>query len=136
MQAFLFRRARQFVETHRGAVLYSAQGDCTGAQVRFNIQGLAGGRRIFRSGNTGVELLVQRAWVYGFDGDRPLCFPVWREPLHIPSTGSWYYFAAMIAHFPLLRSLKNTGLVLSHYSFDRAGFASITRLLELHHPTA
>ena len=31
---------------------------------------------------------------------------------------------------PLLRSLKPEGVVITHYAFDRAGFAALSRLLE------
>ena len=77
-----------------------------------------------------MELMVQRGFVYGFDGDRTRCFLVWVPPLATPSTSAWHYFAGVTGLLPLLRSLKPEGVVITHYAFDRAGFAALSRLLE------
>ena len=130
LEAFLRERARAFCSTHAGLVLYSGQGDCTPTVVRTAARCVVGGTRVHRSGVAGVELMVQRGFVDGFDGDRTRCFPVWVPPLATPSTSAWHYFAGVTGLLPLLRSLKPEGVVITHYAFDRAGFAALSRPLE------
>lgn len=127
------QRALRFVQQHRGPTLYSAQGDCTPATVPINYVGYIGSRRVTRTGHSGVELLVQRAFIYGIVDGVEVVFPVWRELVHTESTSSWQYFAAIHALFPMIRPLKLDGLIVHHYTFVRAGFTAISRLLEQHH---
>ena len=87
--AFLKDRARAFCVSCPGPLLYSGQGDCTPTVVRHAARCTVGGKLVHRSGAAGVELMVQRGYVYGFDDGEARCVPVWVPPLATPSTSAW-----------------------------------------------
>ena len=129
---FLWRRARDFLKRSVGPVLHYAQLDCTpaSAPLRCRVDTPVG--TITRCGEETVEVLLQKAWIYGTltkDGELQ-CLPLFRDPQLTDSTDHWHYATAATNHFEDLLQHKPKDIVCRAWCLDEAAFESTTRVLE------
>ena len=129
-KAFLWRKAREFVKTTVGPVMYYMQLDCTPTSARFQCSAETACGRVVRNGEQTVELMLQRAWVYGTTSfHRPIeCRVMFREPRITESTSSWHYAMAATEYCTPLREMLKKGIVMNVECLDEAGFLAATRI--------
>lgn len=133
----LFDRAMEFVKASGEApLLYSYQSDGTPILAQKTIvASKADSRKIVRHAGRSAELLLQRGFLKVFDASgQPRVTCLFRDPLPLDhGKGTWPCFTAACNFFPLMRYIKPVGITISHYSFDRALFSSLTRAMHQRH---
>ena len=80
-----------------------------------------------------VELIVCRGWLMAQKtSDETTCLPILRDPIRTHSTDHLSYAGALrgLGH---LRHWRPTGLNISGYVLDGAGFWSVLRSMEQYH---
>ena len=104
------------------AVVFFAYGsDCTPLLVkkRINVSG-ASGKVVRRRASEGVELLVERAFVFAKSPSGSIArLCLLRDPRPLRGKTAWHRFNALCSFVALPRTLHD-GLLICHYSFDRA----------------
>jgi len=130
----LWRKAKAMVkEAGDHAILYSYGSDGTPMLTRqTTTTRLASGRVVKRSAGSGTEFLVQMAFLkyYQDSGEARMACLVDDPTPMANGKSAWHHFAAASAFFPTIRSLGHSGVVVSHYVFDRAVFASTARKMQ------
>ena len=94
------------------------------------------GLSVRRYGRETDEFLIQHAYyrtLVGFGGDTKTT-AILRDPLPMTNgKGSLATFSAFQEFFKTTRQLGHRGICIAHYSFDRALFSSMTRVLKQFH---
>ena len=88
-----------------------------------------------RRGGRPEEFLVQRVFLLASfaDGSKKM---VSLSKMPVPMSngkGAWQHFTALTQFMPMLRRHKPQGIIVSHYAFDRAIYASVERKCRQRH---
>eukprot|EP00974_Lingulodinium_polyedra_P042656 4095319-Lingulodinium_polyedra.AAC.1 len=136
MWDFLEHKAKRLVlATDHSPVLYSYGCDGTTLLSKKHFSFEVGGMKKRKQQGQAVEFLVQKGYlktVPHISGPVVCCLYKPPVPLTEGKKG-WNLFQAYLEFFPHLRSLGHTGLIVSHYVFDRAIASVMGRRIKQHH---
>ena len=133
---YMLLRAKKFVADCDGrAVLFSYGSDGTPLLTRANFSHVLDGKRVARNAGKAEALLTERAFLRSTDGTgAPVMVILGRDPALLgDGKSAWHMFTALTRFFPLVQALCHTGIVVTHYVFDRAIWSALTRLTRQRH---
>ena len=136
IKAHMARTAKEILATSGLApVLLVYQSDTTPLRTRVIFTSKdAAGSMVRRCGFHRHEYLLQCGFVATTGAEMaPQQAALLAEPISVPNKLAWTLFAACKHYFPLLKSLKNEGICVTAYVYDRAQFSSLGRLCQQRH---
>ena len=133
---YMLLRAKKFVADCDGrAVLFSYGSDGTPLLTRANFTHVLDGKRVVRNAGKAEEFLIERAFLRSTDeSGAPVMVSLGRDPALLgDGKSAWHMFTALTRFFPLVQAIGHTGIVVTHYVFDRAIWSALTRLARQRH---
>ena len=132
----MLQNAKELVlEAGDSPVLYTYGSDATPIIATTTVQFKVGDLVHSRRAGHPEEYLVQRGFVkcYG-PGEQVSVRGLFKPPVPLTEGKSaWHAFTAMTELFPMIRRVPFKGLIVSHYTFDRALFSSLERKARQRH---
>jgi hypothetical protein len=137
IKAFLYRKAQAAIAQARGrAILFTYASDGTPLLTQKTVTAKTeAGQTVVRRGGHGVDFLMQRAFLRTSDdkgGAVIACVIADPVPMTAGKSATHQYTAAK-DFFPLVKELGHKGVCITHYCFDRAGYAPVSKLLKQRH---
>ena len=137
MKTFLYQKAQRIIAQCKGrAVLltYASDGTPLLTQKTYTAK-TESGQTVVRKGGHGTDFLMQRAYLRTSDdkGD-PIITCILADPVPMSEGKSaTHQYTAAKDFLPLVKEIGHRGVCISHYCFDRAGFAPVSKLLKQRH---
>ena len=137
MKTFLYQKAQRIIAQCKGrAVLLTYASDGTPLLTQKTYTAKAeSGQTVVRKGGHGTDFLMQRAYLRTSDdkGD-PVITCILSDPVPMSEGKSaTHQYTAAKDFLPLVKEIGHRGVCISHYCFDRAGFAPVSKLLKQRH---
>ena len=136
LKAYMVRSAQANVQQGGQVPMlftYSSDGTPVMTKTRISVQSGVSGKsaKVRRVGGQSEEFLLQLAFIrFRDDLGRVHTLPILRDPLPLTEgKSSWAVFGCLQDFFPSLRDLGHQGVLIEHFSFDRALFTPLRRMV-------
>ena len=136
VKEYMRLKAKHFVaKCENRAILFSYGSDSTPLLTRASFSHVLDGKRVVRNAGKAEEFLIERGFLRSTDSNgQPTMVCLGRDPLPLrDGKSAWHMFSALTRFFPLVQTLGHRGIIVSHYVFDRAMWAPLTRLVQQRH---
>jgi hypothetical protein len=133
-----FLQAKAFAiirESDGRPCLFSYQSDGTPILAKTTWTHRVGDRIVVRRGGDAAEFLIEKAFVRTWSrSGEPRIAVILRDPRHLAAgKNSWCLYTAAKSFFPSLKDAGATGIMISHYAFDRAMYSALSSKLRRGH---